>query len=72
MAKDRNKNSEIEQSEDDANTESVFRTMGGMTKTKWSGIPIWKCKCGATTFDEGESRVHTCKKPISADEELNN
>lgn len=44
--------------------------VGGMEKTLWSGVVMWRCpKCHATTFVEVESRVHKCKKIKFAAEE---
>jgi hypothetical protein len=44
--------------------------VGGMEKTKWAGMDMWRCKkCHGTTFKEAESRVHQCKQVKFADEE---
>jgi hypothetical protein len=44
--------------------------VGGMEKTKWSGVDMWRCpKCHATTFKEADSKVHKCKQARFADEE---
>jgi hypothetical protein len=45
------------------------RPMGGMEKTKWAGVDMWRCpKCHATVWNEADARVHTCKRPKFADE----
>lgn len=44
--------------------------VGGMVEKRWAGRRMWECpKCGATTFNEGESKVHKCKQVKYAEEE---
>lgn len=46
-----------------AEPKQTVKPMGGMVEKTWAGQPMWECpRCGATTFDAGVARVHTCKE----------
>jgi hypothetical protein len=49
--------------------EPPARMMGGMIEKTWSGHPMWECpRCGGTTFESSEAKVHTCKEVRTVDD----